>query len=151
MKTTRFLSLMLALLLVAGISFAGPTEDEKLFGNSAVFSKLHSVAYISLATGTTLAMTPTDNTSTNTTPVSYLPAGITYPCQMVITNSSTTQVLWARPYEKTTAGVLVPTATCAALPWDSNIQYKKVFTGKPNLSITPSAGTSVRVEFWTQP
>lgn len=151
MKRFRFLSLMLvlALVLVAGASFA-TDRDERLNANNLAFSKLHSVQYISL-TSTTKALTPTDTTSTNTFSVGYFPVTVPTPCKMVITGASSTPLVYALPYETGTAGVVVPTATCAYLPWDTNVQITKTFIGRPNLSFRTSAAATWTVEIWVQP
>ncbi len=152
MKRFRFLSLMLvlALVLVAGTSYA-VDRDERLNAANLAYSKLHSVQYISL-TSTTKALTPTDTTSTNTFSVGYFPVTVPLPCKMVITGASTTPLIHTKPYStSTTAGVDVPTATCAYLPWDSNIQITKTFVGRPNLSLRSSAAATITVELWVQP
>lgn len=154
----RFLALALVLFALASVSapaafaaYPGSDRDERLNSSDLSFSKLYSVTYLQLASGSSKALTPTDVTATNTVSTAYWSRSVPSPFKMVINSASATPLMYAYPYETTTAGVIVPTATCAYLPWDTNLQWSKIFTGKPNLSFAPSAVTTWTIEIWVQP
>jgi len=148
----RAMLLAMVLILTSSVVFAGPDKDQRLNAESLNYSHLHSVTQYAMATSTS-ALAPSDTTSTNTYEVSYLPAGITYPCKMVVTCATTTNPIYFDAYSTSGTGVYVPTSTDAKLYINSTtMQWEKVFTGKPNMSFSaPSGANAMTFEFWELP
>lgn len=146
----RLTIMILAVFLMAATAYAGPDKQQRDNAANLTYSHLHSVAVHSLPS-TSKGLTPTDSTSTDTFSTSYFPAGTPLPCKIVI-NGSSSQLVYAAPYEIDESGeLIVPTATCAYLPWDSNAQITKTFIGIPNLALAVSAASTFTVEIWTLP
>ena len=163
-KLIKAFSALVLVAVVATSAFAGPDAHERLNADSLAFTRLISVR--SYAADTAAAITPLDTTATNTEAICYDLGKPDLPFKMVLSSiaTSTGNYLLVRDYATSLAGLYIPTATCAIIPWDfkdhvinqnngadmggGTNRAEFIFFTRPNISIRPSIDQTVALEIW---
>ena len=150
----KFSVFVLLLVAFATPSFAiePAVRNAGLVHQTATFDNLLKQTVVTL--DTSHAITATDNISTGTESVYFLPNSVKYPIKLRIQNHGTASVTYV-PYVSTVAaGITLPTATSSHLMTPagaavvSGAVYEAVFYREPNLSIGASGNQEVIIEVW---